>query len=81
MSVRVRRLVSAYDKKTDKFVRDYELTNLNVNEVQKLFNQNSGDPMYYCYCITEKEAPYFRKKYGYRFYFSKWVYFLETREY
>ena len=76
---RVRRLFAIYDKKTEIFIRDYELTNFNLGEMQKLFSQD--DPMHYCYRITEKEAPYFRKKYGRRFFFKKKEYFLETRKY
>lgn len=77
---KVRRLLSVYDKKTEKHVRDYELITFKLKEIQKLFNQSSNDPMYYCYRITEKVAPYFRKKYGRHFHFRKREYFLETRE-
>lgn len=66
---------------TEKFIRADELTSLNLKEVQKLFNQASDDPMYYAYQITEKQAPYFRTKYGRRFHFRKREYFLETRKY
>lgn len=78
---RIRRLLAAYDKKTEKHICDYELTSFRIKEVQKVFNQPPNDPMYYCYHVTENEAPYFRKKYGRRFYFKKRQYFLETAKY
>ena len=78
---RVRRLIYVFDKKTEKFVCSYELANFNLKEVQTLFNQKSEAPMYYAYKITEKEASYFRKKYGRRFHFRKREYFLDTRKY
>lgn len=78
---RVRRLLSVFDKKTEKLIRDYELKNVNLSKMQKVFNQDPTDPMYYCYQITEKEAPYFRKKYGRRFHFKKREYFLATFKY
>jgi len=78
---RVRRLIYVFEKKTEKFIRAYELTSFNLKEVQKVFNQKSKDPMFYAYQITEKEAPYFRRKFGRRFHFRKREYFLDTRKY
>lgn len=81
MRPKIRRLISVYDKKTEKHVCNYELAGFKLKEVQILFNQPPNDPMYYCYNITKKEAQYFRKKYGRRFHFRKREYFLETVEY
>lgn len=78
---RIRRVIYVFEKKSEEFVRSYELKNFKLSEVQKLFNQKSGDPMYYAYRITEKEAGYFRKKYSRRFHFKKREYFLDTRKY
>ncbi len=74
---RVRRLLRVFDKNSDKHIRSYELPHFNLKEVQKVFGQEIGDLMYYVYPITEKEAPYFRKKYGRRFYFKRCDYFLD----
>lgn len=73
----VERLVGVFDKKTDRYIRTYKLSPFNLKEVQKIFGQEPGNLMYYCYPITEREAPYFRKKYGLRFHFKKHEYFLE----
>ncbi len=74
---RVRRMLRVFDKKSDKHIRSIELPNFNLKEVQKVFGQEVGDLMYYVYTITEKEAPYFRKEYGYRFHLKKYEYCLD----
>lgn len=74
---RVKRYIFVFNKNSDALIRSYEITRLNLNEIRRLFRQKPRDPMYYCYPITEKEAPYFQKKYGNRFYFKKYVYFLD----
>lgn len=74
---RVRRVILVFSKETDELVHRYELSNFKLKEVQKVFGQEPGDLMYYVYRITEKEAPYFRKKYGRRFHFKKYEYCLE----
>jgi len=77
---RTRRFIYIFEKRSDKFVRSFELKTFDLEELQKLFKQKSGDPMCYDYQITEKEAPHFRKKYGCRFHFGKREYFFSTRK-
>ena len=74
---KVRRLLLAFSKKTDALVHKYELRNFKLKEAQKLFGEEPWDPMYCSYVITEKEAPYFRTKYGRRFNFKKYEYCLD----
>jgi hypothetical protein len=73
----VRRVMLVFNKETDVLVRRYELSSFKLKEIQRVFNQEPGDLMYYVYRITENEAPYFRKKYGRRFHFKKYEYCLE----
>jgi hypothetical protein len=74
---RVRRLLRVFDKNSDKHISSHELPHFKLKEMQKVFGQEVGDLMYYVYPITEKEAFYFRKKYGRRFHFRKYEYFLD----
>jgi hypothetical protein len=75
---KVKRLITVFEKGDDEFLKDeIELSNPSLPELQSLFSIDSDNPMYDCFEITEKEAPYFKEKFNIQIDLNKYIYYLE----
>ncbi len=45
-------VVSAYEKRGDRLVKDHQLRNIDVALLRRLFRQSDDDPMYHSYPVT-----------------------------
>lgn len=74
----LKRLITIFKKGDDESLKDeIELLCPNLSELQSLFSIDSDNPMYDCYEITEKEAPYFEDKFKIQLDLEKYIYYLE----
>ena len=74
----VKRLITVFEKGDDEFLKDeIELSSPILSELQSLFSVGSDNPMYDCFEITIKEAPYFKDRFNIQLNLEKYIYYLE----
>ena len=73
------RYITLFDKYSEDLKMEIPLPRgIDLRELQALFNEIKENPMYDCYRITPKEAPYFKNKIEHKFNFELYEYFLEA---
>lgn len=73
--------VIVYDKKTEEFVNDYILENINLGDVCKLFNVEDQDPILRCdYDIGPEQEEFFLRHLGHIFDFNRYDYQFGRRQ-
>ena len=73
------RYITLFDKYSEDLKMEIPLPeDIDLRELQALFNEIEENPMYDCYRITPKEAPYFKNKIEHKFNFELYEYFLEA---
>lgn len=78
---KVRRLIRFFEKTSDKYVGEIELPEIELSELQKLFNEDRENPMYDCYPITTNEHTFFIQFLDKPLELDKYNYFLEADTY
>ncbi len=73
----VRRYLTVFSRKNEKYIKEIELDFFNLKEMQNLFQIDQENPMYDCYEVNEKGAAYFKDKYGIDLDLKKYFYYVE----
>jgi hypothetical protein len=70
------RVVEYFSNETDELVGEVALPQVELAELQRLWDAPPGEPMVECLSIGEGQAPFFRELAGIEFDFARYSYFL-----
>ena len=70
------RVVEYFSNETDELVGEFALPQVELSELQRIWNAPPNEPMVEGFSIEEEQAPFFRELAGIEFDFAQYSYFL-----
>jgi len=74
----IRRYISWYEKEGDNFIADEDMNNIELKDLQQLFNVPKDNPMYDCWPIKEQHILILQKHINHNINLQKHDYFVEA---
>ena len=68
--------VEYFSNETDELVGEFVLPQVELSELQQIWNVPPDEPMVECFAIEEDQAPFFRELVAIEFDFARYSYFL-----
>jgi hypothetical protein len=72
-------LIEVFDKKTEKFIKDFELQGMTSDEFKVIFDVSNEADMFGCCNIISKQVKKLRKFATEKFEFDKYNYYISLR--
>jgi hypothetical protein len=70
------RVVEYFSNETDELIGEFALPQVELSELQRIWDAPPDEPMVECFSIEEEQAPFFRELAGIEFDFARYSYFL-----
>ncbi|MEJ7577308.1 MAG: hypothetical protein WKF74_09930 [Pyrinomonadaceae bacterium] len=70
------RVIEYFSNETDELLGEFALPQVEIAELQRIWNAPPDEPMVECFSIEEEQAQFFRELAGVEFDFARYSYFL-----
>ena len=70
------RAIEYFSNETDELIGEFALPQVDISELQRIWDAPPDEPMIECFSIEEEQAPFFRELVGIEFDFAQYSYFL-----